>query len=376
MSSTKSLNIAVFAGEPSGDIRAGELIKHLKERSPDISFWGIGGDIMASFDVDLIEHIRNLSILGVLEVIKHLPKIRQQYKLCTQNILQRKPDAIILVDYPGFNLKLAQFAHKHNIPIIYYIIPQVWAWGTSRVKLLKKYCDKIIVLFEFEKQFLAKHGVDSDFAGHPIVDSFTDSSRPVSDIKSIALLPGSRDSEVKNLLPIMLKAAMLIQNQFPGKVEYAVAESDNIDSVFYKESYAMFPDLAIQSLKNDTYKTLNNADIAIVASGTATLEAVGSLTPFMITYRSNPLSFYIAKKVLKIPFVGLANIVAGREVAKEFLQEDATSENFSNKALELLADETLCKQTVKELISVKEQLGPPGAAERAATFIMDLFKHD
>jgi len=236
-------NILIIAGEPSGDIRGAELLREIKPLIGNVSFWGIGGDRLQKEGLELIEHVRNLSIVGVWEALARIGAIRSQYKKCVKNIRQRKPVAAILVDYPGFNLRIAKHLHKQNIPVIYYIIPQVWAWGAGRVHQLKLYTDKILVLFEFEKRFLQKYNVDSDFVGHPVVDIAVTRApeKTERDGFTIALLPGSRESEIKSLFPDMLQSARILHDRYKGKISFIVAENSNLAEGLYTSLLSIIP---------------------------------------------------------------------------------------------------------------------------------------
>ena len=368
---TSHNNILIITGEPSGDMRGAELLKELKPLVSNISFWGIGGDRLEAEGLELIEHVRNLSIVGVWEALKSIGTIRSQYKKCVENICRRKPTAVILVDYPGFNLRIAKYLHKHNIPVIYYIIPQVWAWGEGRVTQLKRYTDKILVLFEFEKRFLEKHNITSDFVGHPIVDLKVDCTRNAEKHEglTVALLPGSRESEIKNLFPDMLQSARILHTYYGGKINFIVAENSNLDGALYDELLSGYTDLEIRRVKDNAPQALADSNFALITSGTATLESAITQTPSLLLYRTAPLTAFLFYTFLKLPYVGLVNIIAGKEVAPELLQKDVTPEKISEKALEMLTNESRMEQAQKDLKKVKESLGKVGAAKRTAISI-------
>ncbi|MDD5633728.1 MAG: lipid-A-disaccharide synthase, partial [Candidatus Omnitrophica bacterium] len=273
-------NILIIAGEPSGDQRASELIKELKPLTPGFSFWGFGGDLLEKEGVELIEHVRDLSLVGVWEVIKNLGKIYAQYKHLVKNIDRRKPSLAILIDYPGFNLKIAKTLKKKNIPVIYYIIPQVWAWDKKRVYTLKKYTDEILVIFRFEQTFLKKYDVNCTFVGHPLVDtalklknlSVLGNETAQSNNKKLclALLPGSRKHEIDYLLPTMLQAADNIHKEIPATT-FMIAENSNLDKSLYDSCLDKYVSLPVERVRNNTFGVLEKCDFAVVASGTATL---------------------------------------------------------------------------------------------------------
>lgn len=363
-------NILVVSGEPSGDIRAGELISQMKPLLPDAKFWGIGGDSLEAEGVELVEHIRNLSVVGAVEVVKKLPQIKRQYTDLIENIKTRKPDFAILIDYPGFNLKVAKYLHKKGIPVIYYIIPQVWAWGPGRIKKLKAYVDKAIVLFHFEEDLLRKHGIDCQFVGHPLIDDLEERKKAFSGASraeqfTIALLPGSRKHEITHMLPTMLEAAERIKSDI-GAVRFVVAENSNIDKALYNTYLAKHPDLNISSVEDNVAEALSGSDFAIVTSGTATLETAVMEKPMVIVYKASFVTYILYHLVAKIPFLGLANIIAGEEVVPELLQNNFTPDNLSKTVLDIIKNPSRMGKMVEKLSSIKHSLGERGAARRAA----------
>ncbi len=371
-------NILIIAGEPSGDMRGGEVLGELKKLLPDVSFWGIGGDRMEREGVELIEHVRKLSIVGVWEAVKKLSIIREQYRNVIDNVRKRKPTLAILVDYPGFNLKLARFLHRSNIPVVYYIVPQVWAWGSWRIRSLKNYVDKALVLFDFEQRLLKEHGIDCEFVGHPLVDKAPSPITPDHPSTSlgtgeltIALLPGSRESEILNMLPTMLDAAEKIR-ECREDARFIVAENSNVGRALYDSALARHGGLSISRLTDDTFACLDRCDFAIVTSGTATLETAIMEKPMVIVYRTSPLTYVLARAFKRTPFIGLANIIAGKEIAPELLQKDLTPEKLSGKTLEIINDDSRMRQATEELRKVKHSLGEKGASRRAAEAISRL----
>ncbi len=327
--------------------------------------------------VELIEHIKNLSIVGIWEVIKNLSKIRSHYKNILKNVEKRKPDMAILVDYPGFNLRLAKLLKKKNIPVVYYIIPQVWAWGKHRIKALKNYTDKTIVLFKFEEELLRKHGLNCTFAGHPLIDKIPpqDQTAEVPDQKgpTIAFLPGSRNSEVKDLFPIMLSTTEKITEVFP-RSRFLVAESSNVEPALYASKNKDRSSQNIIHIKDNTAKILAQSDFAIVASGTATLETALANVPMVLTYKVHPITYPLIRSLLRLPFIGLVNIVAGKEIVPEFLQKKACPSKIANKIIEILKDKDLQKNMKDGFASVRTSLGGSGASKKAARCVYDFLK--
>jgi len=368
------MNILIIAGEPSGDIRGAELLRELKPLLPsDTRFWGIGGDNMEREGFELIEHIREHSIVGVIEAIKSLPKIRRQFNNCKTEIKKRSPNAAILIDYPGFNLRLTSHLKKEKIPVVYYIIPQVWAWGKGRIRSLKRNTDKILVLFEFEKHFLAKHDISAEFTGHPLIDEFTPGTpKPhTEDNLTIALLPGSRKSEILNLFPVMLEAGVAIKKRSEKRIKFILAVNPNIETNLYDHYISMHPGLDIQRIVDNTADVLAASDFAIVTSGTATLETSVSNVPFVIVYKTAALTAVLYYMFLNLPSVGLANIVAQKKVLPELLQWDVTAEKIAEEALHILDDPKHYEDIKLELSNIRKLLGEPGAAKRAAGIVAE-----
>ncbi len=361
-------NILIIAGEPSGDMRGGELLARLMPLVPGTRFWGIGGDRMAAKGMELVEHVRDLSMVGLLEIIKKLPRVRRQFRALKREIGKREPFLAILIDYPGFNLKVARYLHSKGIPVVYFIIPQVWAWGRWRIRAIKEHVSKALVLFDFEEKLLREHGVDCEFVGHPLVDEAPSPARRQG-TTAVALLPGSREHEINTLYPVMLEAAEII-NAALGDVRFFVAESSNVKKEIYDSILAGHEGLDIKRLTDDTFCCLNECDLAVVTSGTATLETAVMEKPMVITYKASPVTAFLARKVAGVRIFGLANILAGEVIVPELLQEDATPEKLSGKALEILSDAPGMERMRSKLREVKRRLGSEGAAERAARAIL------
>jgi len=370
-------NILMISGEPSGDMRGGELAKELKKLLPEISLWGIGGDSMAGVGVALSEHIREFSFVGAWEVLCNLSKIRKQFKNLTKLIIKNKPFAAILIDYPGFNLRIARFLHKNKIPVIYYIIPQVWAWGAHRVNHLRDYVDKALVLFKFEEDFLNTRHVNCEFVGHPLIDAFSQrppqTENPSSNRFRIALLPGSRKQEIQKLLPVMLETAEKISFK-KENVSFIIAENSNVDKALYDSFVSRYAHMAISRVTNDTFTALIQSDFAIVTSGTATLEAALLEIPMIVTYKAAFITSVLYHLVNKAPFLGLVNIAAGKEIVPELLQNDATSDKLSSKTLEIILSPSKMNNIKKALRKVSLSLGEKGAASRAAQSIVQFLR--
>lgn len=379
----KSKKILIVAGEPSGDLHASNLVKDLKTLNQNLEFFGLGGSLSKKAGVDVIFDISKLALVGVVEVIKNIFTVGKVYKDLILRIDSTPPDLAILVDYPGFNLRLARELKKRSITTVYYISPQLWAWGKNRVHIIKKCIKKILVFFKFEEELYKKYGIDVEFVGHPLLDIVKMTSSKENILENhrlsvgkttIALLPGSRGIEVKLLLPIMVNAAEIIGKKF-GNVQFVVAKHPDLPMSSYEEeikSSDITEHIKIRITDGDTYNILGISDFAIVASGTATLETAVIGTPFIIVYKANLLTYLLYKVVTTIPFLGLVNIIAKKEIAPELLQFDATPKKIANKVIEILGNEKERTMMREELKRVASSLGTPGAAMRAARAILPL----
>jgi lipid-A-disaccharide synthase len=375
--SRSSSPILIIAGEASGDLHGAALVREMKKRRPDLRFTGIGGDRMSEAGVELVRHVREMAFLGFFEVLKHLPFIRKVITEIRGLMKTRRPCAVILIDYPGFNLKIAKEASKRNIPVIYYISPQVWAWGKGRVRKIARLVGKMIVIFDFEEALYKRAGMDAAFVGHPLKDTVRPASskndfflsegldprRPV-----LGLLPGSRIQEVRHLLPEMVKAYGVLKSDIPGL--QAVL---GIAPTLSDQTVLPFLDKAegVHCVQGRTYEVMAYSTAALVASGTATLETALSGTPMVILYKMSPVSFFIGRLLVRVENVGLANIVAGKRIVPELLQKDVTAEKIRGAALPLLTDKTVRQSVRRELAGVAKKLGPPGASERAAEQVLE-----
>ncbi len=369
--------ILIVSGEPSGDLHASNLVKELKNLNPNLEFFGIGGNLSKKAGVRIIFDITMLALIGVVEVLKNISAVRKAYKAVLENIELKKPGLAILVDYPGFNLRLAKELKKHSIPVVYYISPQVWAWGMKRIKIIKECVKKIVVFFRFEEELYKKHGVAVEFVGHPLLDIVRTSLSKDAVIKkyglspekaTVALLPGSRTIEVKALLPTMLASGKKIAEK-SDKVQFIIAKFEGLPMDLYADEISR-SGLDAKVGVGDAYNIVSASDFAIVASGTATLETAIVGTPFAIIYKVNLMTYILYKIVSTTRFIGLVNIIAGREVVPELLQFAATPEKIAAKVTEFLEDPHKIERMRYELQAVKSLLGLPGANSRAARAII------
>jgi lipid-A-disaccharide synthase len=360
----------IIAGEASGDLHGSNLIKELKKLDHEANIRSWGGDLMQAAGAEVIKHYKELAFMGFIEVIKNLPAILNNLKFCKEDILQFQPDVLILIDYPGFNLRIAKWAKAQGIKVIYYISPQVWAWKESRVKLIRNVVDKMLVILPFEKEFYeTKWDFKVDYVGHPLVKVIDDflnnnSSKKENEKPVIALLPGSRQQEVAAKLPIMLEAS----KAFP-QYKFVIAKASSLDDAFYDRFLKDHQN--VSSSKNDTYTLLSTATAALVTSGTATLETALFGVPQVVCYKGSSVSYHIAKRLIKIKYISLVNLIMDREVVKELIQVDLTVKTVIRE-LDLLLNNTEKKQQLKndyqELKNLLQQGG--NASEKAATIIV------
>jgi lipid-A-disaccharide synthase len=369
--------ILIVAGEPSGDLHASNLVKDLKALKTDLTFFGLGGNLCKAADVDISFEIHKLAVVALVDVLKNIFTIGKVFKGILKEVDAKKPDLAILIDYPGFNLRLAKELKKRNIPVIYYISPQIWAWGVDRINIIKECVTKMLVFFKFEEDLYKKNGVSSEFVGNPLLETVRvtlpkdeilkkyglSNTRPV-----IALLPGSRMMEVKTLLKIMAGSAELMSKELKG-AQFVVAKYKNLSTSLYEKALKGST-VDIKIVDGDSYNLLSASDFAIVASGTATLETAIIGTPFVLTYKVGIVNYIAYKIVAKIKVLGLVNVIAGRIIVPEFLQYNATPQKIARESLEIMRDESKRTAMIYALSCVKASLGTPGASKRAAAAIL------
>jgi lipid-A-disaccharide synthase len=374
----------IISGEASGDLHGSNLIRELKKKdaAADIRCWG--GDKMQAAGAALVKHYKELAFMGFLEVLKNLRTILRNIKFCKEDILQYRPTTLILIDYPGFNLRIAKWAKAQGIKVIYYISPQVWAWKENRVKLIKECVDKMLVILPFEKDFYKKWNYEVEYVGHPlveVVDRFSslverdglpaihnslndpnkkrETTNEKRETNIIALLPGSRQQEILKKLPIMLEVA----KHFPDH-QFVVAKAPGLDERFYTGLLAPYKN--VSSVINKTYELLVQSKAALVTSGTATLETALFAVPEVICYKGSAFSYQIAKRLIKIKFIGLVNLIMDKEVVKELIQDQLTVENLKKELSLLLTDETKKQQLKKDYAALKDLLSKGGHASANA----------
>jgi len=372
-------HILIICGEASGDLNAAALVKKILEINPGIKISGVGGTLMRGAGARIIYDIKGLSVIGLFDVLIKLPKFFSLRKLILQKIKEEHPDIIILVDFSGFNLRLAKAINK-AIPVIYYVSPQVWASRTGRIKTIKKYINKMLVLFKFEEEFYKRYGMDVDFIGHPLLDiaqPAVEKKEVLNSLKfsesknTIALLPGSRRAEVKNILPVMLRAATVINKGIPS--QFVIAKSPYVEWDAYNRIIHRLNTggIELKIMEGKAYDCLNIADFALVASGTATLETTIMQKPFCVIYKTGLLNYLLYLPQVKVPYIGMVNIVAGKKIIPEFIQFQADPNKIAAQVLKTLNNPSEIERIQNDLAKIKSRLGEKGAALRAAKIIVD-----
>ncbi|MEG1572469.1 MAG: lipid-A-disaccharide synthase [Bacteroidales bacterium] len=360
----------IIAGEASGDLHASNLIKALKQIDPNAQFRCWGGDLMKQEGAELVKHYKNLAFMGFIEVVLHLRTIWHNLRFCKKDILSYQPNVLILVDYPGFNLKIAKFAYKKGFKVVYYISPQVWAWHGSRVKQMKKYIHRLFVILPFEKDFFKSKGMEVDFVGHPLLDaldSYHSTRLPITTEKEIiALLPGSRKQEISTILPLMLS----VIDKFP-EYTFVIAGSEHIGREFYKP---FMSNKNVEIVFNQTYDLLAKAKAALVKSGTATLETALWNVPEVVCYKGNAISYSIAVRLIKnIKYISLVNLILNKTAVVELIQKELNAKKIEEELLKIVKNKQIINSQQKDFQELREKLGQKGASLRLAHAIFSEF---
>lgn len=374
----------MVAGEASADLHGSNLVKAMKASCPGVTFCGIGGANMKQAGVKILVSSSDMAVVGLTEVLQKLHTIFRAANKLKATLKTHHPDLLILIDYPDFNLYMARIARRLQIPVLYYISPQVWAWRRGRVKKIAKRVDRMAVILPFEEPFYRKRGVTVDYVGHPLLDAFESATRnpqpaiplpagqPVPRNPVVGLLPGSRKEEIRNMLPIMIRSAEILKIRYPDiRCLLPLAktlEPEFIDSFIRKSS------LNIEVHQGDIYEVLDRCHIALVTSGTATLDTAIMAIPMVVVYKVTPLSYRIGKMLIKTSFIGLANLVAGERVVPELIQDEVTPERLADEALTLIENEHVRKKMITKLHGIRKRLGEGGASERTAKIAAEMMK--
>jgi lipid-A-disaccharide synthase len=370
--------IMLIAGEASGDLHAANLVKAFKKKS-DLKFIGIGSTALKKEGVQIMMDSKELAVVGITEVFSKLPHILKGIKTAKRALRQFRPDLLILIDFPDFNLLIAGIAKRMGIPVLYYISPQIWAWRSGRVNKIRRLVDHMAVILPFEANFYRKHGVSATFVGHPLLDSVQPLSEAIfeknlSGPPVLGILPGSRDKEILNHLPIMLDAARQLKAHFPD-MKVLVSLASSLERNFVEQildKYRGF--LEAELVEGGAENTFNQSTILVAVSGTVTLEAALAGVPMVIVYRVSPLSYRLGKTLIRIKYISLINIVARRELLPELIQEKATSENIFSAVKNMLGNPGQAALLHKQLVWMRNAFGRPGASDRVADIAMNMLK--
>ena len=377
----KSKKILLVAGEVSGDLHGSHLVEAIQSIDPEIQFFGVGGEGLKRAGMKLLYPSQSLSVVGITEVLLKLRPILRALRGLKKSLDRERPDLIILIDFPDFNLRLAKIAHRRGIPILYYVSPQVWAWRPKRIKLIARLVKKMIVLFPFEVPLYEAAGVDVEWVGHPLLDTVRPALSKEKAFqqlgldpkrRTIGLLPGSRMHEVERLLPPLLASADVLQREIPD-LQFVVPLAPGIPKTILSPwmKNISVPVIVVEGF---TYDAMNLSDLLIVASGTATLEGAILGKPMVIIYKVSLLSYWIARALIRVDHIGLVNLVAEKEIAPELIQRDVNPRRIADEALRILRDPLLSRKMVESMGEVRQKLGEPGAAQRAAHIVLSLMK--
>ena len=370
----------IIAGEASGDLHGANLARSMLEKDNDLVISGIGGTEMAAAGVKLLYDNSTLAVMGIIEVIRGLKYVRAAMNMLEARFRLARPNLLILIDYPGFNLELARRAKKYDIPVFYYISPKIWAWREGRIKRIRKYVDRMAVILPFEKSFYDDRGFDVDFVGNPLLDEvLTDLPPSVfrarnnisADAKVIGIMPGSRKQEIAKLLPIFLQTARMLNDTIRNCV-FLLPLATTITEAYLEEHIDKASELDVRIIKDKRYEAMASCDAAIAASGTLTLELAILKVPMVVCYRVSLLTYLLAKPFIKVRFASLVNLVAGREVVPELLQKQVTLDSIYREMLPLVINDDAREVMKADLTEICDQLGEPGASKRAADLALQM----
>lgn len=374
----KNKTVMIIAGEASGDMHGANLVREMLKANSGLTFYGIGGNKLRNEGVELLADASVMAVVGLTEVISKLRSILKIMGMLKRSMDERRPDLVILIDYPDFNLPLARAAKKRGIKVFYYISPQVWAWRKGRIGQIKKTVDKMAVILPFEVETYRKEGFEVSYVGHPLLDMVkTDYSKQESrkrlglaEKNTVGILPGSRHSEIKKLLPEMLRAAQILKKEMPD-TQFILPLADTLEEASVNEFISGF-DVQVKVISSHTYDVITCSDLIWVASGTATLETALLEVPMIIIYKISLLSYLIGRLIVDIKNIGLVNIIAGKTIVPELIQSDANGARIAAEALTILKNEARKQEMIKELKTTRARLGDPGAAIRAAQIALDM----
>ncbi|MDD5234034.1 MAG: lipid-A-disaccharide synthase [Syntrophales bacterium] len=380
-SDSRTRSVLIVAGEASGDLHGSNLVREMRRIDPGLEFKGIGGRRMAGAGVRILADASDMAVVGLTEVASRLKLIVENFFRLKRLLREEKPGLVILIDYPDFNLPLAKAARKEGLRVFYYISPQVWAWRTGRIGRLKRDVDRMAVILPFEEPFYRRAGMQVDFVGHPLLDAVKrkysreetlDRIGLDAELPVVAILPGSREGEIRRILPVMLSAAEILRKRIPD-VQFVLTLADTLDAGLIEE-YTRSSSLPVRIVADDAYDAVGSSDAAMVCSGTATVETALLETPMIVVYRVSLLTYLVGRMVVSVDHIGMVNIIAGKTVAPEFIQNGAHPAKMADALYDLLKDRPKNEAVREELKKIAKKLGEPGAAERAARLACNLLQ--
>lgn len=375
----KPKKILMVAGEASGDLHGAHLVEAIHRIDPGVEFSGVGGEGLERAGMKILYPSRALSVVGITEVLPKIRSILKALRMLKQSLKQERPDLVVLIDFPDFNLRLAKYAHQQGVPVLYYISPQVWVWRSGRVRQIARWVRKMVVFFPFEVPIYRDAGVDVEWVGHPLVDV----ARPALSReeafrrfgldpgrRTIGLLPGSRASEIRRLLPTLLSTAGLLLKEIPT-LQFVIPLATTIPRAMVIPFLDQSP-VPVALVEGQTYDLMNICELLIAASGTVTLEGALLGTPMIIIYKVSLLSYWIGRALIHVDHIGLANLVAGKRIVPELIQKEANPKLIAEEALRILGDPVLSRQMRESMAEARKRLGEPGATERASRIVCSL----
>lgn len=376
---SKHKKIMIVAGEASGDLHGSRVVRSMSRLDPTLRFYGVGGEKLREAGVDIIAESSEMAVVGLTEVLSKIGFILNVRRKLKRSLVGDRPDLVILIDYPDFNLPLAKAAHQSGTKVFYYISPQVWAWRKGRINHLARYVDRMAVILPFEPAVYESVDLDVTFVGHPLLDVVKLTYSRDEALKkfgldngptTVGILPGSRRNEIVSLLPDMLEAACILKKRMPA-VQFILPLADTLDHTFVAEIVGRHP-VDVKIIRDNVYDVIAVSDIAMVASGTATLETALIGTPMIVVYKVSPISYYLGKLLIGVDNIALVNIIAGRRIVPELIQHEVTSEAMAEEICRMLGDKARMKRIRQKLQAIKDKLGTPGAADRTAQLAYEL----
>ncbi|MCP4668212.1 MAG: lipid-A-disaccharide synthase [Deltaproteobacteria bacterium] len=373
--------VVIVAGEASADFHGSNLVKAMKKLNPQVSFKGIGGQKMRQAGVEILIPSSEMAVVGLTEVFSRLRTIFNASRKLKSLLKNGRPHLLILIDYPDFNIHIAKTAKRFHIPVLYYISPQIWAWRSGRVRKIGRRIDRMAVILPFEETFYKESGVHVEYVGHPVLDAcpaVVDEREGVIDWEVhegrpiVGLLPGSRREEIENLLPFMLKSAEMIAQRYRS-ARFLLPLAPTLEAEFV-QTFIDNAKVAVEVIQDNIYEVLGRCQAALVTSGTATLEAAIMKIPMVVVYKTSPLSYWVGRHLVDVPFISLVNLVAGQEVVKELIQKDVTAERLAHEVLILLENKEARKNMIEKMIQLRKNLGMGGASARVARIALEMME--